>query len=128
MPTSATALRRRQARGPAEHAHPGFSTYIKIAIILTIITSVEVAVYYIEALRPFLVPALIVMSIAKFAMVVGYFMHLKFDPRLLTGLFVFGLALAFAVFIGLATLFHYAGNTVREGGSSVPAATGGSGH
>ena len=107
----------------AEHAHPGFSTYIKIAIILTIITSVEVAVYYVDSLRPFLVPALIVMSIAKFVMVVGYFMHLKFDPKLLTGLFVFGLALAFAVFLGLLALFHYAGNTVREGGSSVPATT-----
>jgi cytochrome c oxidase subunit 4 len=112
----------------AEHAHPGFSTYIKIAIILTIITSVEVAVYYVDALRPILIPALVVMSVAKFAMVVAYFMHLKFDPRLLTGLFVFGLGIAFAVFIGLAALIHYQPNVFHQPGSNSPSATNSSGH
>ena len=113
---------------PAEHSHPGFATYIRIAIILTIITSVEVAIYYIEPLRPLLVPALILMSIAKFALVVGYFMHLKFDPRLLTGLFVFGLAIAFAVFIGLAALIHYQPNVFHQPGTTSPSATNSGGH
>jgi cytochrome c oxidase subunit 4 len=102
----------------AEHSHPGFPTYIKIALILTLITGVEVAVYYIEGLRPLLVPVLVTLSIVKFALVVGYFMHLKFDPRLLSGLFVFGLAIALAVFGGLIALFHYAGNTIAEGGQA----------
>jgi cytochrome c oxidase subunit 4 len=90
-----------------EHAHPGFPTYIKIALILTVITAIEVAVYYIDALRPALVPVLLALSIVKFALVVGYFMHLKFDPRLLSGLFVFGLVIALAVFTGLVALFHH---------------------
>ena len=112
-----------------EHAHPGFPTYIKIALILTVITLVEVAVYYVDAVRPALVPVLLTLSIVKFALVVGYFMHLKFDPRLLTGLFVFGLAIGLAVFLGLGALFHYAGNTVMEGGSnSTQAAPTGGGH
>jgi cytochrome c oxidase subunit 4 len=113
----------------AEHAHPGFPTYITIAVILTVITVVEVAVYYIDALRPALVPVLLTLSVVKFILVVGYFMHLKFDPRLLTGLFVFGLAIAFAVFLGLGALFNYAGNTVMEGGPGTTTTTpGGGGH
>jgi cytochrome c oxidase subunit 4 len=112
-----------------EHAHPGFPTYIRIALILTVITAIEVAVYYVDALRPALVPILIVLSIVKFVLVVGYFMHLKFDPRLLSGLFVFGLAIALAVFLGLVALFHYAGNTVMEGGpSTTTTAPAGGGH
>jgi cytochrome c oxidase subunit 4 len=105
----------------AEHAHPGFPTYIKIAVILTVITAVEVAVYYVDAVRPAIVPLLLTLSIVKFALVVGYFMHLKFDPRLLTGLFVFGLSIALAVFLGLGALFHVAGNTVMEAPATVPA-------
>ncbi|MFN0071209.1 MAG: cytochrome C oxidase subunit IV family protein [Chloroflexota bacterium] len=99
-----------------EQAHPGFRTYINIALILTVITAIEVAVYYVDALRPALVPVLLSLSVVKFVLVVGYFMHLKYDPKLLTGLFVFGLAIAAAVFIGLGGLFHYAGNTIIEGG------------
>ena len=100
----------------AEHAHPGFPTYIKIALILTVITAVEVAVYYVDAVRPAIVPILLTLSIVKFALVVGYFMHLKFDPRLLTGLFVFGLAIALAVFLGLGALLHYQAGHSFEGG------------
>jgi cytochrome c oxidase subunit 4 len=102
----------------AEHdAHPGFRTYINIALILTVITSAEVAVYYVDALRPFLVPVLLGMSVVKFVLVVGYFMHLKFDPRLLSGLFVFGLAIGVAVVMALIALFTYSGNVVKEGGA-----------
>lgn len=101
----------------AEHAHPGFRTYINIALILTVITAVEVAVYYVEPLRPFLVPVLITLSVVKFVLVVGYFMHLKFDPRLLSGLFLFGLAIAMAIVLGLIALFTYAGNVIKEGGT-----------
>jgi cytochrome c oxidase subunit 4 len=114
---------------PTEHAHPGFPTYIRIALILTVITAIEVAVYYVDALRPALVPVLLTLSIVKFVLVVGYFMHLKFDPRLLSGLFVFGLVIALAVFMGLGALFHYAGNTVMEGGPSTgTTAPAGGGH
>jgi hypothetical protein len=39
------------------------------------------------------------LSIAKFAMVVLWFMHLKFDANVFSVLFVSGMALTFAVFI-----------------------------
>jgi cytochrome c oxidase subunit 4 len=89
-----------------EHAHPGARTYIQIAAILTAITAVEVAVYYIHALRPILAAVLIVLSALKFALVVMFYMHLKFDERLFTGLFVGGLSAAAFTIIMFIALFH----------------------
>jgi len=92
-------------RGHAvEHAHPGPKVYIIIAAILAFITAVEVAVYYIEELRPYIFPILIVLSAAKFVMVVGYFMHLKFDHISFTWYFGGGLALALAMSMSVVVL------------------------
>ncbi len=89
---------------PAEHdatahEHPTEGKYIQIAVILAIITVVEVAIYYIEAASDILVPALVALSALKFLMVVGYFMHLKFDDKKLTGIFGAALIISLAVFI-----------------------------
>ena len=95
--------------GPADlHDHPSEGTYIRIAIILSVITLVEVVIYYIEALDNILVPALIILSAIKFLTVIGYFMHLKFDDRRLAGIFAGGLVVALAVFLGLYVIqeFH----------------------
>jgi cytochrome c oxidase subunit IV len=85
--------------------HPGPRTYVEVAIILAIITAVEVAVYYISAVRGFLVPMLLVMSIAKFLAVVGYFMHLKFDDRRFRWIFGAGLAISLSVVVALIVMF-----------------------
>ena len=63
------------------HDHPSDRKYIEIAVILTVITLAEVAIYYIDWMHESgaLVPTLIVMSLAKFVTVIGYYMHLKFD-------------------------------------------------
>jgi cytochrome c oxidase subunit 4 len=87
-----------------EHAHPGPHQYIVIALILSIITAVEVWVYYVPALLPFIFPILIGLSIVKFALVVGFFMHLKFDHQMFTWYFGGGLALALATFGGVMVL------------------------
>jgi cytochrome c oxidase subunit 4 len=80
------------------HAHPGPAEYVKIAVILAIVTAAEVAVYYVPSLQRALVPILLAMATVKFAMVVMWFMHLRFDSRLFTGLFVTGMILAGGVF------------------------------
>ena len=49
-----------------EGAHATNQMYVRIAIILAIITLVEVVIYYIPTIRSVLVPALIVLSLAKF--------------------------------------------------------------
>jgi len=86
------------------HASPGF--YWVIGGILTVITAVEVAIFYIPFLEPALVPLLLVLSAAKFVLVVMFFMHLKFDSRIYTGLFLSGMVLATFMMVALIVLFH----------------------
>ena len=88
-----------------EHDHPGDSIYIKIAIILGAITAAEVATTYVD-IGKVMVPALIIMMIAKFSIVAAYFMHLKFDSNLFTRVFVSGIVLAVGVYIAAVTSLH----------------------
>lgn len=81
-----------------EHAHPGPLQYVKVAVVLAVVTAVEVMIYYIPAVRPYIAPLLIVLSAIKFGMVALWFMHLKFDSRLFRRLFITGIILALAVF------------------------------
>ena len=92
--------------GGTHHDHPGEGKYIKVALVLAVITAVEVAFSYWEAVEGILAPSLIAMSIVKFAIVVLYFMHLKFDSRLFRRLFVAGLCLAVFCFTAVLTTFH----------------------
>lgn len=87
------------------HSHPGWKTYTMIAVILAIITAAEVAVFYIPALAAALVPILVTLSAGKFILVVMFYMHLKFDSRIFSGVFLAPLSLAMVVVIGLILLF-----------------------
>jgi cytochrome c oxidase subunit 4 len=86
------------------HAHPSSQVYVRVAIILAIITLVEVVIWYVPTVRPVLVPALIVLSVAKFLMVVGFFMHLKFDTRLYRFMFASGLVVTLGVYLALLAM------------------------
>ena len=88
------------------HGHPGPRTYVIVGVVLAVITMLEVYAYTAEAIRPILVPILLVLSATKFVLVVGFYMHLKFDARIFTWLFVFGLAVACAAISGLWALFN----------------------
>lgn len=89
----------------SEHTHPGPKTYIMIALILGILTAAEVAVFYIPALEPALVPILLTLTTGKFALVVMFYMHLRFDSRVFSSVFVAPLLLAIAVIITVLILF-----------------------
>lgn len=89
------------------HAHPTERDYIKIGAILFVITLIEVIIYYVEAIEGILVPTLIALSAIKFIMVVGYFMHLKFDDSRLRLIFIIGMVFALATFIGTWALMHF---------------------
>ena len=80
-----------------EHAHPGAKQYVVIALILAVVTAVEVAVYYIPEAKTILPLVLIILSAFKFFMVVAYFMHLKFDHSSFSWYFGGGLMLALAM-------------------------------
>jgi cytochrome c oxidase subunit 4 len=89
------------------HGHPTELTYVKIALFLALITIIEVAIYYVDWFHTSgaLVPSLIVLSVIKFYTVVSFFMHLKFDHKLLTFWMSFGLFLGGVVVIVLMLLF-----------------------
>ncbi len=86
-----------------ERAHPGPGTYVAVGIILTIITLVEVGVFYVPAFQPVLVPVLLALSAIKFALVVMFYMHLKSDHKLFT--LVLSVPLLLALGVALALLF-----------------------
>lgn len=88
--------------GPTGHA--SVATYVKVALVLTAVTMLEVGVIYIRQLTPILVPLLLVMSAAKFALVVLFFMHLRYDSRVLSALFVGPLTVAVGLAVALMTL------------------------
>jgi cytochrome c oxidase subunit 4 len=94
---------------PHLHEHPSPRKYVNVAIILAIVTAVEVAIYYVEALKDLLVPILLVLAVVKFIMVGLYFMHLKFDSRTFRRFFVTGIVLALFVFGAVLTLFFTRG-------------------
>lgn len=96
-----------QADIGVEHSHPSPWLYIKIGILLTVITAVEVSAFYIPAWESawFYAPSMLLMSAAKFAIVVLFYMHLKFDHRLFKALFTGPLIVATITIIGLLFLF-----------------------
>lgn len=95
------------------HDHPTDALYVKIALILGALTALEVGTYFWEDIfgsapsTLALIITLIPMMIAKFIIVTGYFMHLKYDNPLFRRVFVFGLVLATAVFLIALTAFEF---------------------
>ncbi|MBE32041.1 MAG: cytochrome C oxidase subunit IV, partial [Rickettsiales bacterium] len=59
-----------------------------------IITLIEFGIFYVESLGVLMIPILLIISLLKFIMVVGFFMHLRFDNKVFTYMFVSGFILA----------------------------------
>jgi cytochrome c oxidase subunit 4 len=85
--------------------HASRSTYWLIAVILGILTMLEVAVFYVPLLHEVIVPILLVLSAAKFVLVAMFFMHLKFDRPILTTLFAGGIVVATVIILAMMLLF-----------------------
>ena len=79
--------------------------YVWIGIALTIITVVELGASLWVDLGDLLIPVLLVLSAVKFVAVVAFFMHLRFEHRLLTQVFTGSFLLAGGVLIALLALF-----------------------
>ena len=76
--------------------------YIKVALLLAVLTAAEVLIYFAPP-GPLEVPLLLILMVVKFEIVVAYFMHLRFDNKIFTWLFVVGLVLAIAVYAAMGT-------------------------
>ncbi|NNG15137.1 MAG: cytochrome C oxidase subunit IV [Gemmatimonadales bacterium] len=102
-----------------EKPHPGTAVYIKIAITLFVLTALEVAAYEVArrgapaglagVVQPIIVPILLVLSAAKFALVAMFYMHLKQDSKLFSSVFVFPILIAAILVFALVALFWYLG-------------------
>ena len=63
------------------HSH---HNYIKIFIILSVLTAVEIGVTFLGLPRPLLVALLVSLAVWKAALVALHFMHLKIEKKTLT--------------------------------------------
>jgi cytochrome c oxidase subunit IV len=100
-----------------EHAHPTAGLYAKVGLVLFVLTALEVGLYEITygghagssaaIIKPFFVPMLLLLSAAKFALVAMFYMHLKQDSKLFSGIFVVPLTIAAVIIVGLMILMSY---------------------
>ena len=90
-----------------ESRHPTFKQYATIATILFAITIVEFLIILPGDWRGqgWTIAPLVILSAFKFAIVIMFYMHLKFDAPMFSIVFLAGLALAFAVGIAAIGLF-----------------------
>jgi cytochrome c oxidase subunit 4 len=86
--------------------HVSYRTYINVAVALAIITAIEVASLYVPGIpKTLLVTSLLAMSAIKFFLVVGFFMHLRYDAAVMRALFVGPLLIAILIILALMALF-----------------------
>jgi cytochrome c oxidase subunit 4 len=98
----------------AEHHHahddhvPQDSYFVKIAIILAIVTAMETSTYWWpDSMHSFSTPMLLVLMAIKFFMIVSIFMHLKFDSKIFSFMFYTGLGLAIFVYSVFLFTFQF---------------------
>ncbi len=85
------------------HAHAGPKLYWIFAVILCVITFMEWIIFKEKdkfgISNTVMIWTLLSLSLVKFVMVCGWYMHLRFDSKILTNIFVFSGLLAMAVFL-----------------------------
>jgi cytochrome c oxidase subunit IV len=86
--------------------HPSPKEYIRIALILAVITGLEVGIYYAKISRALLIPSLLFFAFVKFTLVVLWYMHLRFDSRTYARFFMIGLAGAVTLFLVVLLTFR----------------------
>ncbi|HEY0776980.1 MAG TPA: cytochrome C oxidase subunit IV family protein [Gemmatirosa sp.] len=96
------------AHQAAHGDHPTAGTYVKVGVVLTAITVLEVWAYYVPSLvaaRGLFISILLTLSAIKFVTVVMFYMHLKYDHKLFRALFTGPFIVASLTLIGLMFLF-----------------------
>ena len=103
--------------GVHDDTHTSGAKYVQIAVILFVLTALEVALYEVSHdagetgftafLAAHFVGILLLLSAMKFWFVAMFYMHLKGDIKVLSWVFAFSLGLAIVVILALFTLFTY---------------------
>lgn len=82
-------------------SHPSPAQYIKIAVGLAALTAIEVALFYINGsldLGWINTVALLALAFLKFVIVIGWYMHLRYEKTVVSRFFAFGFTLAFTLY------------------------------
>ncbi len=82
-----------------------YQIYVQIAMLLAVITGIEIIAVYLPFAKWLIITTLVVLSTVKFMFVIFYFMHLRWDKPFCTILFFIGLVLASGTMWALLTLF-----------------------
>ena len=88
------------------HGTPGF--YVVVGVALSIITIVEVWAFGWQWLGGMLIPLMLVLSLGKFVLVIGFFMHLKFDRKYYAWIFTSCMLIGVGIFVALLLLLQFA--------------------
>ncbi len=79
--------------------------FVSIAMLLAVITGVEIVLIFLPFPKWFIVASLVVLSLVKFMFVIFYFMHLRWDKLFCTILFFIGLVVASGTVWALLQIF-----------------------
>ena len=108
---------------PGEHHDHGPTDrqYFQIFIILVVLTALEVSTeWWPEDSRSIAVPLLIFLMVVKFFLVALWFMHLKWDPKLLKRTFYSGMVIAIAVYVVALSAMNFWTNSGSDGFNDPP--------
>ena len=96
-----------RAAPAAAHAeyHPSAREYVRVGLILVALTCLEVWLSYSDLAGAKLIAALLLCTVIKFLMVVGYFMHLKFDNGRFSRMFALGSIGALTLYAAVLLMF-----------------------
>ncbi len=84
---------------PQSHQRPN---YVGVFWVLAALTAVEVVVTYLPVPR---LPVLVPLAILKAALVALFYMHLKYDRRVFSAIFLMGLLFALILIFALIVIF-----------------------
>ena len=107
-----TAIAEHPTEHPDDHAeghdHPTEQTYWVVGLVLAVLTGLEVSTYWWpHAWHKVTAVLLIILMVIKFTTVGAYFMHLKFDSKVLRRVFMFGIFLALSLYIATLSAFTF---------------------
>ena len=106
--TAETPMAETHGADDLHHHEISDKTYVLIALLLAVLTAMEVAVTEISSVPDgLLIPALLIMMVIKFFIVVSYFMHLKHDSALFKFGFYVGLGGAIVLYSVMLATFHF---------------------
>jgi cytochrome c oxidase subunit 4 len=88
--------------------HPSPLKYVMIAVVLCVVTALEIAVSYLEGDIPdgLIVVLLLVMAVVKFFLVAAWYMHLQTDKPIFRRFFVLGIAAAIMLYMAVLASLH----------------------